>query len=128
MSSYTLDYVEGQINNKISEFLGLKSKIVKAQGDANQGETATELLVQQKYLEGKLSEALATVQSMKDSGDYSVSELTSLMTFYYLMENHINDVNDMLGNTSTSWQDFLPYIIGIGFFGAAYYIMKGNRN
>ena len=124
MSSYTLDYVEGLINDKLSEFLGLKSKIVSAQSDSQQGETATELLTQQKYLEGKLSEALAIIQSMKDSGSWSVSEITSLMTFYYLMEQHIDNVNDMLGNVSTSWQDFLPYIIGVGFLGGAYFIMK----
>lgn len=91
--------IEAKIQNRIADFLYLKSKILAFQGVPNpeiQGEAAT-LMGKQTFLEDKLREALNSIDALKQGGfDWSnLSDISTLTMFYADMEKQIGDVNDL---------------------------------
>lgn len=114
-----LALVEAKIQSRIAKFLTLKEILVKLTMvvNANIVSRARTLLAVQDQLQKNLTQALLDIEELKKIG-WSITGITSLSAFYYLIEKQIKDVGQLQSDAgpipiiAAIPQWFLPAIAG----------------
>lgn len=98
-----LAQVEAKIQSRIAKFLAMKEVIVKLQKHPSPSisSKAKGLYSAQYSLENELKNALAKVEMIK-SGAYTYSDVISVSSFAYDMDNHIKAVQALEQETGVS--------------------------
>lgn len=91
------EVIEGKIQSKVAEFLGLKSKLISQTYSDNPSikQRAQGLLVEQNKLEKDMKIALANIDKIK-AGAYTISDITKIGFFANDMSDHISASNRFL--------------------------------
>lgn len=107
--------LEAQIQNRVAEFLALKSKLLqfKYHPDLKTREKADILYQNQLSLEQGLKETLKRIDNVK-AGAYTIGDIAAISAFLAAMVTHINEVKKLGVPPAKPMAAAIPLGVGLG--------------